>query len=163
SQIQGRRSRAVWRSRCVMASPRSRGTRMRGDFANRAPGRISGHWSTPMVRFQRVHPANPTRRPLLEVLEAAVRGVRVESGGPLCENARRNHTAAPRGDVPMQTRTPQNAATPFVAGALLGRLAASVRLAAPVPAEDQPAASAELDCTVRPALALAHPYRRWEF
>ena len=37
------------------------------------------------------------------------------------------------------------------------------RLAAPVQAEDQPAASAELDCTVRPVLAPANPCRRWEF
>jgi RNA polymerase sigma factor (sigma-70 family) len=63
----------------------------------------------------------------------------------------------------MQTRTPPNAAAPFVAGALLGRLAASVRLAAPVQAEDKPAASAELDCTVRPVLAVVNQCRRWEF
>ena len=46
---------------------------------------------------------------------------------------------------------------------LLGWRAASVRLASPVPAEDQPAASAELDRTVRPVFALSDQYRRWEF
>ena len=61
----------------------------------------------------------------------------------------------------MQTRAPLNAATSFVAGAVLGRLAASVRLAAPVQAEDKPAASAEPDRTVRPVLVLANKYRRW--
>jgi hypothetical protein len=50
-----------------------------------------------------------------------------------------------------------------VAGALLGRLAASVRLAAPVQAEDKPAASAELDRTVHQVFALANQYMRWEF
>jgi RNA polymerase sigma-70 factor (ECF subfamily) len=62
----------------------------------------------------------------------------------------------------MQTRTPLNAAAPFVAVAVLGRLAASVRLAAPVQAEDKPAASAELDRTVRPVFVLANQHRRWE-
>ena len=55
----------------------------------------------------------------------------------------------------MQTRTPLNAAALLVAGALLGWPAASVRLATPVQAEDQPAASAELECTVRHFFALA--------
>jgi hypothetical protein len=49
-----------------------------------------------------------------------------------------------------------------VAGALLGWRAASVRLASPVQAEDQPAASAELDRTVRPVFVLANQHRRWE-
>ena len=62
----------------------------------------------------------------------------------------------------MQTRTPLNAAAPLVAGALLGWRAASVRLATPVQAADQPAASAELDRSVRPVFVLAHQHRRWE-
>ena len=49
----------------------------------------------------------------------------------------------------MQTRTSLNGAALPMAGALLGWLAPSVRLATPVQAEDQPAASAELDRTVR--------------
>ena len=56
----------------------------------------------------------------------------------------------------MQTQAPLSAAASFVAGAVLGRLAASVRLAAPVQAEDKPAVSAELDSTVRPVLVLAN-------
>ena len=60
----------------------------------------------------------------------------------------------------MQTQAPLNAAASFVAGAVLGRLAASVRLAAPVQAEDKPAASAGLASTVRPVSALANQYRR---
>ena len=63
----------------------------------------------------------------------------------------------------MQTRTPLNAAALLVAGALLGWRAASVRLASPVQAEDQPAASAELDRTVRQVFALANRHLRWEF
>jgi hypothetical protein len=63
----------------------------------------------------------------------------------------------------MQTRTHLNGAAPFVAGALLGRRAASVRLAAPVQAEDKPAASAELDRTVRPVFVLANRHTRREF
>jgi RNA polymerase sigma-70 factor (ECF subfamily) len=59
-------------------------------------------------------------------------------------------------------RTPLTAAAPLVAGALLGWRAACVRLATPVQAEDQPAASAELDRTVRPGFALANQHRRWE-
>ena len=62
----------------------------------------------------------------------------------------------------MQTQAPLNAAASFVAGAVLGRLAASVRLATPVQAEDQPAASAELDRTVRPVFVLANQHGRWE-
>ena len=62
----------------------------------------------------------------------------------------------------MPTRTPLNAAALLVAGALLGWRAASVRLATPVQAEDQPAASAELDRTVRPVFVLANQHRRWE-
>ena len=62
----------------------------------------------------------------------------------------------------MQTRTPLNAAVLLVAGALLGWRAASVRLAAPVQGEDKPAASAELDRTVRPVFVLADQRRRWE-
>jgi hypothetical protein len=49
-----------------------------------------------------------------------------------------------------------------VAGALLGWLAASVRLATPIQAEDKPAASAELDRTVRRVFVLANQHRRWE-
>jgi hypothetical protein len=49
-----------------------------------------------------------------------------------------------------------------VAGGLLGWRAASVRLATPVQAEDQPAASAELDRTVRRVFVLANRHRRWE-
>jgi RNA polymerase sigma-70 factor (ECF subfamily) len=62
----------------------------------------------------------------------------------------------------MQTRTPLNAAAPLVAGALLGWLADSIRLATPVQAADKPAASAELDRTVRPVFVLANQHRRWE-
>jgi hypothetical protein len=40
--------------------------------------------------------------------------------------------------------------------------ATAVRLATPVPAEDQPAASAGLDRTVRPVFVLANQHRRWE-
>ena len=56
----------------------------------------------------------------------------------------------------MPTRTPPNAA------ALLGWRAASVRPATPVPAEDKPAASAELDRAVGPVFVLANQHRRWE-
>ena len=49
-----------------------------------------------------------------------------------------------------------------MAGALLGWLAASVRLATPIQAEDKPAASAELDCAVCPLFVLANQHRRWE-
>jgi hypothetical protein len=62
----------------------------------------------------------------------------------------------------MQTRTPLNGAALPMAGALLGWLAPSVRLAAPVQAEDQPAASAELDRTVRQVFALANQHLRRE-
>jgi hypothetical protein len=62
----------------------------------------------------------------------------------------------------MQTRTPLNAAALLVAGALLGSLSASLRLATPVQAEDKPAASAELDRTVRPVFVPANQHRRWE-
>src|SRR5262249_38482185 len=62
----------------------------------------------------------------------------------------------------MQTRTPLNAAALLVAGALLGWRAASVRLATPVQADDKPAASAELDRTVRQVFVLANQHRRWE-
>jgi transposase-like protein len=50
-------------------------------------------------KFRRVkgHRALPA---LLKALETVVRGDRVESGGPLCENARRNHTSAPRAETP---------------------------------------------------------------
>ena len=37
---------------------------------------------------------------LLKALEAVVRGDRVEPGGPLRVNARRNHTSAPCGETP---------------------------------------------------------------
>ena len=50
-----------------------------------------------------------------------------------------------------------------MAGALLGWRVASVRLASPVQAEDQPAASAELDRTVHQVFALANQHQRWEF
>ena len=46
--------------------------------------------------------------------------------------------------------------------ALLGWLAASVRLASPVQAANKPAASAGLDRTVRQVFALANPHIRWE-
>jgi transposase-like protein len=51
------------------------------------------------AKFRRVkgHRAMPA---LLEALEAVVRGDRVESGGPLLENARRNHSSAPRAETP---------------------------------------------------------------
>ena len=51
------------------------------------------------AKFRRVkgHRALPA---LLKGLEAVVRGDRVEPGGPLCENARRNHTSAPRAETP---------------------------------------------------------------
>ena len=49
-----------------------------------------------------------------------------------------------------------------MAGALLGWRAASVRLATPVQAEDQPAASAERDRTVRQVFVLANQHGRWE-
>ena len=51
------------------------------------------------AKFRRVkgHRAMPA---LLKALEAVVRGDRVEPGGPLCENARRNHTSAPCGETP---------------------------------------------------------------
>jgi hypothetical protein len=41
-----------------------------------------------------------------------------------------------------------------------GRLAPSIRLATPLQAEDQPAASAELDRTVRQVFALANQHMR---
>jgi hypothetical protein len=41
---------------------------------------------------------------LLKALEAVVRGDRVEPGGPLRENARRNHTSAPRAETPQRKR-----------------------------------------------------------
>ena len=63
----------------------------------------------------------------------------------------------------MRTRTPLTAAALLVAGTLLGWLAASVGLATPVQAEDKPAASAELDRTVRQVFALANQHLRWEF
>ena len=62
----------------------------------------------------------------------------------------------------MQTRTPLNAAALLVAGALPGWRAASVRLATPAQAEDKPAATVELDRTVRAAFVLANQHRRWE-
>ena len=43
-----------------------------------------------------------------------------------------------------------------------GRRAPSVRLATPVQTEEQPAASAELDRTVRQVFALANQHRRRE-
>jgi hypothetical protein len=51
------------------------------------------------AKFRRVkgHRAMPA---LLKALEAVVRGDRVESGGPVCENARRNHTFASRAETP---------------------------------------------------------------
>ena len=55
---------------------------------------------------------------------------------------------------------------PFVAPTearyAIGRLAPSVRLATPLQAEDQPAASAELDRTVREVFALANQHMRRE-
>ncbi len=96
---------------------------------------------------------------LLKALEAVVRGDRVESGGPLPGDPQLR-TAC--GDATMRTRTPLNVAAPLVAGAILGRLAASVRLAAPIQAKDKPAASAELDRTVRQVFGLANQYMRWE-
>src|SRR5262245_16731587 len=63
----------------------------------------------------------------------------------------------------MQTRTPLHASALLVAGPLRGWLTASVRLATPVQAEDTPAASAELDRTVRQSFALADQHMRWEF
>ncbi len=62
----------------------------------------------------------------------------------------------------MQTRTPLNAAAQRVAGALLGWLAAAVRLASPLQAADKPAASAGLDRTVRRVFVLANQHRNWE-
>jgi RNA polymerase sigma factor (sigma-70 family) len=62
----------------------------------------------------------------------------------------------------MQTRTPVNAAAQPVAGARLGWLAPSVRLASLVQAADKPAASAGLDRTMRQVFALADQHRRWE-
>jgi RNA polymerase sigma factor (sigma-70 family) len=49
-----------------------------------------------------------------------------------------------------------------LAGALLGWLAASVRLTSPLQAADKPAASAGLDRTARQGFALANQHRRWE-
>ena len=51
------------------------------------------------AKFRRVkgHRAMPA---LLKALEAVVRGDRLESGGPLRENARRNRTCAPRAETP---------------------------------------------------------------
>jgi hypothetical protein len=63
----------------------------------------------------------------------------------------------------MQTRTPLNATALLVAVAILGWLAASVRLATPVQAEDTQAASAKLDRTVRQVFVLADQHMRWEF
>jgi RNA polymerase sigma-70 factor (ECF subfamily) len=63
----------------------------------------------------------------------------------------------------MPTRTPLNAAALLVGGAPLGWRAASVRLATPVQAEDQPAASAELDRTVRQFFAPADRSMRRKF
>jgi hypothetical protein len=53
----------------------------------------------PEAKFRRVkgHRALPA---LLKALEAVVRGDRVEPGGPLRVNARRNHTSAPRAETP---------------------------------------------------------------
>jgi hypothetical protein len=62
----------------------------------------------------------------------------------------------------MQTRTPLNAAALVVAGELLGRCAAAVRLATSVQAGDKPAASAEPDRTARPVFVLANQHGRWE-
>src|SRR5262249_35431945 len=62
----------------------------------------------------------------------------------------------------MRRRTLLNAAAQPMAGALLGWLAPSVRLASPVQAEDKPAASAELDRTVRQLFALANGHMRRE-
>src|SRR5262245_3483618 len=62
----------------------------------------------------------------------------------------------------MQTRAPLNAAALLVAGALLGWLAASVRLATPVQGEYKQAASAELDRSVRRLFALANQHMRWQ-
>ena len=62
----------------------------------------------------------------------------------------------------MQTRTPLNAAALLVAGALRGWRAAAVRRATPVQPKDKPAASAELDRTVRQVFALANQHGRWE-
>jgi hypothetical protein len=54
-----------------------------------------------------------TGRPMLFVLDGAkalhaavtrVWGKWVESGGPLCENARRNHTSVPRAETPLCKR-----------------------------------------------------------
>ena len=49
-----------------------------------------------------------------------------------------------------------------MAGALVGWLAASVRLASPLQAADKPAASAGLDRTARQVFALANQHRCWE-
>jgi transposase-like protein len=51
------------------------------------------------ARFRRVkgHPAMPA---LLKALEAVVRRDHVESGGPLGENTRRNHTSTPSAETP---------------------------------------------------------------
>jgi hypothetical protein len=55
------------------------------------------------AKFRRVkgHRALPA---FLKALEAVVRGDRVEPGGPLCENAQRNHTSAPRAETPPRKR-----------------------------------------------------------
>jgi hypothetical protein len=62
----------------------------------------------------------------------------------------------------MQTRTPRNAAALLVAGARFGWRAASVRLATPIQADDKPAASSELDRTVRQVFVVANQHRRRE-
>jgi hypothetical protein len=53
-----------------------------------------------------------------------------------------------------------NPAALLVAGAPLGRLSVSVRQATPVQAGDKPAASAELDRTLRQLFALADQHMR---
>jgi putative transposase len=75
----------------------ARVTRWRdGDMRRRwcAAGLLRAEAKFRRVKGYRAMPA------LLKALEAVVRGDRVESGGPVCENARRNHTFASRAETP---------------------------------------------------------------
>jgi hypothetical protein len=114
------------------------------------------------AKFRRVkgHRAMPA---LLKTLEAVVQGDRVEPGGPLCENAWRNHTSAPRAEAPLhkreRLRTPRRCSW-------LARSWAGERPRSGWPPlfepRTKPAASAELDRTVRPVFVPANQHRRWE-
>jgi hypothetical protein len=64
---------------------------------------------------------------------------------------------------PTRAKQPTDASVdPTDARCAKARLAPSVRLATPVQAEDKPAASAELDRSVRPVFVLANQHWRWE-